>query len=340
MRRYVAVGLVLGVLAVVLVPPGSFGAASFGSAPPVKIAVAQGFVAPFAIGVWIAGAHGIFVRNGLDVDVSIVNSTQAMQALISGSVQVMLGSPGQGLAANAAGADVVEVATLAPRIAYRMVGRGITRPEELRGKRLGTSGAGLSTDRAAMIVYLRSIGLNPNDNTFVNAGPPAQRLVAITGGGIDATVIDPAQWLAADRAGLSLVADLTTLKIPWDHDVVQTTRQYVNTHRPVIAAFVRSLVEANAFILAPANKPAVIESLSRHLKIDPTLTGDLELNYQLTTKLYTVRKPYPSPEAARTLIENLRGDFPDLVKVNLGAYVDRSFVRALDESGYIDRLYK
>jgi hypothetical protein len=137
-----------------------------------------------------------------------------------------------------------------------------------------------------------------------------------------------------------LVADLTGLRIPWDHDVVQTTRQYVNAHRPAIAAFVRSLVEANAFILAPANKSATIESLSRNLKIDPGLTGDLELNYQLTTKLYTVRKPYPSLEAARTLIENLKGDFPDLVKVNLGAYVERSFVGALDDSGYIDRLYK
>jgi ABC-type nitrate/sulfonate/bicarbonate transport system substrate-binding protein len=335
LRRCAAAGLAIGVLVVAPAPPRSFGAA-----PPVRITIAQGFVAPFAIGLWIAAAHGIFGRNGLDVDVSIVNSTQAMQALISGSVQVMLGSPGQGLAANAAGADVVEVATLAPRIAYRLVGRGFTKPEELRAKRLGTSAPGLSTDRAAMIVYLRSIGLNPNDNTFVTAGPPAQRLVAIVGGGIDATVIDPAQWLAADRAGLSLVADLTTLKIPWDHDVVQTTRQYVNTHRPVITALVRSLVEANAFILTPGNKPAVIRSLSRNLKIDPALTGDLELNYQLTTKLYTVRKPYPSLEAARTLIENLKGDFPDLVKVNLGAYVDRSFVRELDESGYIDRLYK
>ncbi len=338
MRRDTASGIVLILLALAmgLAPTASLGRA----APPTKIAVAQGFVAPFAIGIWIAGTHGIFARNGLDVDVSIVNSTQAMQALLSGSIQVMLGSPGQGLAANAAGADVVEIATLAPRVAYRLVGRGISRPEELRGKRLGTSGPGLSTDRAAMVVYLRSIGLNPKDNTFITAGQPAQRLVAITSGGIDATVIDPAQWLAADRAGLSLVADLTTSTVPWDHDVVQTTRQYAGAHRQVVAAFVRSLVEANAFILNSANKAAVIDSLSRNLKIDPTLVGDLELNYQLTTKLYTVRKPYPSLDAARTLIENLKGDFPDLTKASPEAYVDRSYVRALDESGYIDGLYK
>ena len=54
----------------------------------------------------------------------------------------------------------------------------------------------------------------------------------------------------------------------------------------------------------------------------------------------TVRKPYPSLGAARTLVENLRADFPDLVRVNLDAYVERSFVRALDESGYIDGLSK
>ena len=330
------IALILPTLALGLAPAALLG----GPAAPTKMAVAQGFVAPFAIGVWIAGTHGIFARNGLNVDVSIASSTQAMQALLAGSVQVTLGSPDQGLAAVASGADVVEVATLAPRIAYRLVGRGISRPEELRGKRLGTSSPDLSTDRAAMVLYLRSIGLNPRDNTFITAGQPAQRLAAITSGGIDATVVEPAQWLAADRAGLSLVADLTTSKAPWDHDVVQTTRQYANAHRQAVAAFVRSLVEANAFILAPANKAAVVESLSRNLGIDPTYNGDLEFNYQLTTKLYTIRKPYPSLDAAKALIENLKGDYPDLTNASPAAYVDRSYVRALDESGYIDRLYK
>ncbi len=323
-------------LALVLTVSASLG----GGAQLVKITVAQGFVAPFAIGIWIAGTQGIFARNGLDVDVTVVNSTQAMQALLGGSVQVMLGSPGQGLAANAEGADVIEIATLAPRMAYRVVGRGLSRPEDLRGKRLGTSGPGLSTDRAAMVIYLRSIGLNPRENTFITAGPPAQRLVAATTGTIDATVIDPAQWLAAERAGLSFVADLTTARIPWDHDVVQTTRTYLNTHRNIVTAFVRSLVEANAFILRPANKTAVIESLAKNLQIDRAQTGDLELNYQLTTKLYTVKKPYPSLEAARTLIENLKVDFPDLAKARPEQYVERAILKTLDESGDIDRLYK
>ncbi len=309
-------------------------------ASPIRITVAQGFVAPFAIGVWIAASRGIFARNGLDADVTVVNSTQGMQALVGGSVQIMLGSPGQGLSADAGGGDVVEVATLAPRMAYRFVGRGISRPQDFKGKKLGTSSAGLSTDRAAMVLYLRSIGVDPLDTTFINAGQPAQRVVAASAGVIDATVIDPAQWLAAQRAGLSLIADLTTTKIPWDHDVVQTTRRYLGTNRQTVRAFVRSLVEANAFILNPANKTDIIDSLSRNLKIDRSEAGDLELNYQLTTKVYTARKPYPSLAAARTLIAGLRSDFPELAQVRPESYVDGSFVKELDDSGFIDRLYK
>lgn len=335
-RAALATALVLGLVLAATSPSGSRAAGS----SMTKITVAQGFVAPFAISVWIAGAQGIFAKNGLDASVTIVNSTQATQALLGGSVQVMLGSPGQGLAADAGGADVIAIATLAPRIAYRLVGRGISRPEELRGKRLGTSSPGLSTDRAAMVIYLRSIGLNPKDNTFITAGPPAQRLVAASTGTIDATVIDPAQWLAADRVGLALIADLTTSRIPWDHDVVQTTREYLRTHRNTVVAFVRSLVEANAFILNPANKAAVIESLAKNLQMDRSQTGDLELNYQLTTKLYTVRKPYPSLDAAKTLIENLKNDFPELTMARPEQYVDRSIVKTLDDSGDIDRLYK
>ncbi len=335
-RAFLAGALVIG-LAVAVAPPSGSRAAG---TPTTKLTVAQGFVAPFAIGLWIAASQGIFVRNGLDVDVTVMNSTQAMQALIGGSVQVMLGSPGQGLAADADGADVIAIATLAPRIAYRLVGRGISRPQDLRGRRLGTSSPGLSTDRAAMIIYLRSIGLNPKENTYINAGPPAQRILAASAGTIDATVIDPAQWLAADRVGLTLIADLTTSKVPWDHDVVQITRDFLRGHRGAVTALIRSLVEANAFILNPANKAAVIDSLVKHLQMDRSQAGDLELNYQLITKVYTVRKPYPSLDAARTLIENLKNDFPELVKARPEQYVDRSFVKLLDDSGEIDRLYR
>ncbi len=335
-RSVLACALVLGLAVAVTSPPGSRAA----GAPMTRLTVAQGFVAPFAIGFWIAASQGIFARNGLDVDVTVVNSTNAMQALIGGSVQVMLGSPGQGLAADVDGADVVAVATLAPRIAYRLVGRGISRPQDLRGKRLGMSSAGLSTDRAAMYIYLRSIGINPKENTYINAGPPAQRVLAVTAGTVDATMIDPAQFLAAQRAGVTLIADLTTSKIPWDHDVVQVTRGFIQSHRSAATALVRSLVEANAFILKGANKDAVIDSLVRHLQMDRSQPGDLELNYQLITKLYTVRRPYPSLDAARTLIENLKNDFPELTKVRPEQYVDPSFVKMLDDSGEIDRLYR
>jgi ABC-type nitrate/sulfonate/bicarbonate transport system substrate-binding protein len=252
-----AAALVLGLAFTWALPSGSLAAGT----PATRIIVAQGFVAPFAIGVWIAGSQGIFARNGLEANIVIVNSTQAMQALPGGSVQVMLGSPGQGLAAASTGT-------------------------------------------------------------------------------IDTTVIDPAQWLAADRAGLSLIADLTTNKIPWDHDVVQMTRGYIQAHRNVAMAFVRSLVEANAFILNPGNKAAVVDSLVKNLKMDWSQTGDLELNYQIITKFYTVRKPYPSLDAARLLIENLKSDFPDLTKAQPDRYVDGSIVKTLDDSGEIDKLYR
>lgn len=339
MRRHVSLTAVpvLLVLALGLALPARSPAAGAAS---TRIKVAQGFVAPFAIGVWIAASQGIFAHNGLDVNVTVVNSTQGMQALLGGSVQIMLGSPGQGLSADAGGGDVVAVATLAPHMAYHFVGRGISRPQDLKGKKLGTSSPGLSTDRAAMVLYLRSIGVDPHDVTFVTAGQPAQRVVAASTGAIDATVIDPAQWLAAQRAGLSSIADLTTTRIPWDHDVVQTTRHYLGTNRQAVLAFVRSLVEANAFILAPANKADVIDSLSRNLQIDRSLTGDLELNYQLTTKVYTARKPYPSLAAAQAVLTGLRSDFPELAQVRPAQYVDGSFVKELDDSGFIDRLYK
>ena len=117
---------------------------------------------------------------------------------------------------------------------------------------------------------------------------------------------------------------------------VLVQRHYARVNPGVVEALLKALVEAKAFILNPAAKLAVLRILGKELKLDRS--QDVELAYALTRSLYIVKKPYPSIEAARALIEAVRSEFPQLAQVSLETHIDPSFLRNLDESGFIDQV--
>jgi NitT/TauT family transport system substrate-binding protein len=311
------------------------------AAAQTKITVGQSFVNPAAAPFWVAKELGLFAKHGLDVTiVQISGSTQAIQGLIAGEFQFMLGAPSQGLTSVAAGADLLSIATLGPQMPYLFITKPeIRSPAELKGKILGVSGAGLSTSRVALLIALKHFGLDARrDNiTLLITGTEPQRAQALAAGKIDATVLDPLYRARAEHLGLNFLHDLSKIDIPWDHDVILLTRQFAKNNPGAVEALLKAVVEANAFILNPANKKTVMPILAKQLKLDKD--EDIELAHSLTTTLYVVKKPYPSLKAAKALVDAVRSEFPQLAQVNLENHIDTSYLKKLDESGFIDQLY-
>lgn len=335
LQRIWVIGLVVGLFAATA--PGIGEAQA-----PAKLTIGQSFVSPAAAAFWVARDRGLFTKYGLDVTIVLFRgSTQAIQALLAGETQVMLGAPSQGISANAAGADLISIATTGPKMPYLL----LTRPEirsaaDLKGKRLGTSSAGLSADRTALLIALKHLKLDPQrDNiTFIVTGTQSERVKALVAGTIDASVNDPLQRAIAERLGMTVLMDLSKLDIPWDHDVVLLQRQFAKGNPGVVEALLKAYLEASAFILDPANKKAVLPTLAKDMKLDKE--EDLNLAYNLTISLYVVKKPYPSMKAARALVEAVQSGFPQFAKVNLETHIDMSFMEKLDKSGFIDQLYQ
>ncbi len=331
--RIGAIPLILAVLA------GSLPEMAQGAA---KLTVGQGFISPNATGVWVARDQGFFAKHGLDVKlVQVTGSTVAIQALLAGELQVMLGAPSQGLTAVAAGADLISVASLGPKMPYNLIARPEIRSvADLKGKRLGVSAPGLPADRVALLLALKQFKLDPQRDgiTLVATGTQSERVQALVAGRIDASLNDPLRRAMAERLGMVLLSDLSKLDIPWDHAVVLLHRQFAKSNPDAVEALLKTLLEANAFILNPANKRAVMSTLAKDLKLDKE--EDVELAYNLTGSLKKKKKPYPSIKAARALIEAIQSDFPNLARVSVETHIDHSFLKKLDDSGFIDRLYQ
>src|SRR5207249_890676 len=98
----------------------------------------------------------------------------------------------EALSANAGGADLVVVANLAPVYPYKLyAAKGITTIQGLKGKKVGVSNVGGSSDIATRAA-LKSAGLDPDkDVNIIAVGSHANRTAALLAGTIDAGVDDP-----------------------------------------------------------------------------------------------------------------------------------------------------
>src|SRR3989441_9469403 len=213
-----AAALRLGLAAPLLAPPSAMAPPLAKAASPTKLAVGQAFVAPAAAGFWVGRDRGTFARYGLDVDITnIQGSAQAVQALLAGSSQVMLGAPAQGLLAAAAGTDLISIASLGPQMPYLLVARPELRsPADLKGKKLGVSSVGPSSDRVAQLLALKQLNLDPKRDgiSFIVTGTQAQRVQALAAGRVDARTLDSLQPALARPLGMARLSDLGKLERP------------------------------------------------------------------------------------------------------------------------------
>jgi hypothetical protein len=90
------------------------------------------------------------------------------------------------------------------------------------------------------------------------------------------------------------------------------------------------------FVQRPANKSVALKMLMKHLRIDdPAVVDDGYQDHLLTLN----RKPYPSLAGLRNAQRLMVQQNPRIGALKVEELLDARFVRKLDESGFIDRLY-
>src|SRR5207247_10032320 len=153
--------------------------------------------------------------------------------------------------ANLTGCNLVLIA--ADETKYDQIvfaGPGITKLEQLKGKRFGISGFGAATHYAA-IVLARHLNLDPNkDLTLIPGGPDAERLAALSAGKIDGTFFSSSGAPPARKMGFNELLQIADLGVEVQGNGLATSRAYVLSNRDVVKKVVKGLVEAISFIYA------------------------------------------------------------------------------------------
>src|SRR6476620_6095856 len=165
------------------------------------------------IHIWVAKEAGLFRKYGLDADVIFFRGGQmATQALVAGDPPIV--NIGTVVQAGLQGHDIALIASSESAYNYSVVAKpGISKVEQLKGKKLGVSGFGSASHNAALIL-LKKFNLEANkDVALVVAGPTMERLSAVDSGRIEATILTPSELPRARRQGLVEVYDMLEMGI-------------------------------------------------------------------------------------------------------------------------------
>lgn len=328
-RPFACAGALLAALA--LAP-----ALADGASPLEKITLAHSTISGSQSIIQVMKDHGIFERNGLDVQVLfIAGGPIVVKSLLTGDTQAVMTAGPASILASLGGADTVTVVGLLHTMDHTIIARpGITRPDELRGKMLGVNQIGAADD-FGLRYALRRWGIDADRDAQVRAlgGQPA-RYKAIQAGQIDATAIQPPLTAQAREAGFTALAALADLGLEYQGTCVVTTRTLIKTREDAIRRLVKAFVEGIHFM--KTRRAETMKSIGAFMKLqDPKA---LEETYAQYTRLIP-RAPYPTAAGVRTILEDLAAKHPRARGARPEDFIEPRFVRELDAEGFLRRLY-
>jgi NitT/TauT family transport system substrate-binding protein len=289
----------------------------------------SGFQGP----IWTAKDLGLFEKYGLKTELVLIpGGTRGMQALVSGSTQFAQGSASSPISLKLQGGDAVIVAAALNKFPFSLVAqKQIRRPADLAGKKIGIVNFGGSNE-LAVILALREWNIPRHAVTLVPSGEAAHRLVALSAGNLDATVLSPPYTTEAARLGFNILADMSEMDLPFPQTVIAVRRSFLEKSRETVKRFLRAYSDA-IFQFTTQRQQALAVYAKRLKQQNPKVLED-------TYQYYAGKFSLP-PRLRRDGMQNalgLIGEKGAVAKIDLEQFIDESALDELEREGFFSKL--
>lgn len=309
---------------------------SIASAQLTKLIVGYGSISSAQLPAWMAKETGIFAKNGLDVQlIFFKGSTTAVMALLAKETPISQVTGPPIVSAALRGVDCVMIAGGAVVADYWLMSRSdIKSAEQVKGGSIAVSTFGGQSEFVARIA-LKKLGLTPGkDVTLVQIGAPPDRMTALETGRVRAAVLNPPDSFVGEKNGFYT---LTQVSVPTQSTGVATTRRYIRENPDVVRKYVKSQIDAVHRI--KTDRAMGMSVLVKYLGIQDKEI--LEKTYDdASNDRKLPPKQYPTLEGIQNILDPLAQTDPKAKAAKPEDFVDMTFIRELDQSGYIDSLYK
>jgi NitT/TauT family transport system substrate-binding protein len=294
----------------------------------------SGFYGPL----WLAVEDRLGRKHGLDLKAVYAGRVRPQQLLASSETPLVIASGSGAVTSHVLGVkDQVIVAMLSTKVGGGIFSKSeIKKPEDLKGKVIGTGRPGALNDIMVRHVLTRQWELTPDrDVKLMPIGEPPLMLQALEHGVVDATSLTiPAMFVAKSR-GFRELTDYDKLGLTYPMHAVTTLRPTLSKNPQLIDKVLKSLIEAISVF--KTNKEKSFAVWRKYMRG----AGEefLDETYQYTSAgLEAV--PTPSVEVIKSALDIVSAQYPQAKQTDPNLIVDPSFVKRIEQSGFVDGLYK
>ncbi len=285
---------------------------------------------------YVSRDTGLFRKYGLDARLVVFQAGSLLaQASMAGEVKISMIAGPVSIASRSAGSDSIIVASVINTVPYKMiVAKGIVRSDQLKGKRIGISRFGSSTDTAVRL-FLAKFSLSADkDVVLVQAGEQSNRYAALVAGTIDATIVGVPLDITAQKQGYPVLADLAQLQIPYPQAVVETTDRIVRDEPQLVKSYLKGLIAGIHYgVTNPERTKAILDKYV-NIKNPEFLAATYQDYVHITDP-----KAYPNMEGIRFALEEVAKRLPAAKGRKPEEFVNLRFLQELEREGFLKELY-
>ena len=285
---------------------------------------------------WVGYKAGIFAWHGLEVGLSYIASAQTIAAVLAGETDLAIGGGSSAINSRLGGSELLMFLGVTDWYPYEfMVTPDVNGPADLRGKTIGISRFGASSDIATRVA-LRHLGLDPErDVTIIQTGSIQERIAAMRAGAVAGGMVSPPQDTLMRRMGFKSLLDLSATGEKELTNAAYGTATWLRANEATAQAFTNAMLEAVHY--AKNNRELTERVIGQYLKLeDPEALADSYEHYVAQNLSRTLEVPR---EAVRKYLEIQAATDPRAAGARAEDFIDPRFVERAVASGLIQRLY-
>lgn len=303
-----------------------------------RIRIGYSSISGSYIGLWVAHDAGLFLKEGLDDQIILIPSgSQLAQVTVAGEVDIAALNGSSAMAAALQGADIKIIGNTVNKMIFSIYVRPeIKTAEDLKGKKLGVTRFGSSTDISARYA-LRKFNLQPEkDVTILQMGSMSSIMGGLQGGSIEAGTVSPPTLFAVEKLGFKELINITDMNLTFPNPSLTVQGGILRKKPEVINRFMRAY--ARGIHRARTDKELTIKSIARYSRVEDPFF--LQKAYDLYVGKVLEKAPYINMEGMQNALDDLAKTVAAAKTAKPEQFIDSHFLENLEKGGLLKELYR